>query len=82
MALNKENIKRWYRHGIWDREQVGEAVQCGELSEAEYTEIVGEAYESANFAKTILTEQEEISIDTALNVEYMVCLMEESLGLE
>lgn len=31
---------------------------------------------------TPLTEQEEISIDTALNVEYMVCLMEESLGLE
>lgn len=31
---------------------------------------------------TPLTEQEEISIDTALNVEYMVCLMEETLGLE
>lgn len=32
--------------------------------------------------ETSLTEQEEISIDTALNVEYMVCLMEETLGLE
>lgn len=30
----------------------------------------------------VLTEQEEIALDTALNVEYMVCLMEESLGLE
>lgn len=26
-----------------------------------------------------LTEQEQIAIDTALNVEYMVCLMEASL---
>lgn len=31
---------------------------------------------------TPLTEQEEIALDTALNVEYMVCLLEESLGLE
>lgn len=31
---------------------------------------------------TPLSEQEEIALDTALNVEYMVCLMEESLGLE
>lgn len=29
-----------------------------------------------------LTEQEEIALDTALNVEYMVCLIEENLGLE
>ncbi len=27
-----------------------------------------------------LTEQEQIAIDTALNVEYMVCLMEANLG--
>lgn len=27
-----------------------------------------------------LTEQEQLAVDTALNVEYMVCLMEESLG--
>lgn len=26
------------------------------------------------------TEQEQLAVDTALNVEYMVCLMEESLG--
>lgn len=60
MALNKENIKRWYRHGIWDREQVGEAVQCGELSEAEYEDIVGEAYEDEISAKTALAEIEEV----------------------
>lgn len=27
-----------------------------------------------------LTEQEQISIDTALNVEYMVCLLEANMG--
>lgn len=28
-----------------------------------------------------LSEQEQIAIDTALNVEYMVCLMETNMGL-
>lgn len=28
-----------------------------------------------------LTDQEQIAIDTALNVEYMVCLMEANMGL-
>lgn len=48
-----------------------------------WEEIPKEETEEAEVAEpTPLSEQEEIALDTALNVEYMVCLMEESLGLE
>ena len=44
MAIGKEKIAYWHRHGLWDREQVAEAVVNGEITEEEYAEITGEAY--------------------------------------
>lgn len=39
----KENIKAWYKFGLWTKEMVRNAVVKGKLTEDEYREIVGEA---------------------------------------
>lgn len=38
-----------------------------------------EAYEAEIEANLTLTEQEQLAIDTALNVEYIACMMEANL---
>lgn len=50
-------------------------------------DVLGKKYVDGRWEVTgtltgTLTEAAEIALDTALNVEYMVCLMEETLGLE
>lgn len=42
--IGKEKIANWYKKKLWDREQVAEAVACGELTTAEYEEVTGEAF--------------------------------------
>lgn len=42
--IGKEKIASWYKKKLWDKEQVAEAVQSGELTEEEYAEITGEGY--------------------------------------
>jgi hypothetical protein len=39
----KEEIKAWYKFGLWTKEMVRNAVVKGKLTEDEYREIVGEA---------------------------------------
>lgn len=38
----KENIKAWYKFGLWTKEMVRNAVVKGKITLAEYNEIVGE----------------------------------------
>ena len=42
--IGKEKIANWYKKGLWDKEQVAEAVGMGEITEADYAEITGESY--------------------------------------
>ena len=44
MQIGKEKIARYYKLKLWSKDQLKEAVACGEITEAEYQEIVGEAY--------------------------------------
>lgn len=41
----KEKIAKWYRHGLWTKAMVKNAVKKGVLTAEDYAEIVGEAYE-------------------------------------
>ena len=43
----KENIKAWYKFGLWTKEMVRNAVVKTVLTAAEYQEIVGEEYGEA-----------------------------------
>ena len=40
-----EKIKKWYESGMWAKKMVHNAVVKGKITEEEYTEITGEAYE-------------------------------------
>ena len=40
-----EKIKKWYESGMWTKKMVHNAVVKGKITEEEYTEITGEAYE-------------------------------------
>ena len=40
-----EKIKKWYESGMWTKNMVHNAVVKGKITEEEYTEITGEAYE-------------------------------------
>lgn len=40
-----EKIKKWYESGMWTKKMVRNAVIKGKITEEEYTEITGEAYE-------------------------------------
>lgn len=44
MQIGKEKIGRYYKLKLWSKDQLKEAVACGEITEAEYLEIVGETY--------------------------------------
>ena len=43
----KENIKAWYKFGLWTKEMVRNAVVKTALTAAEYQEITGEEYGEA-----------------------------------
>lgn len=73
-----EKARRYYdKEGGWTKEQLQNLVAKGKLTAEDFAELTGEEYEALP-----LSETTEAVLDTALNVEYMVCLMEESLGLE
>lgn len=38
-----ELVKRYYDRGLWSKERVAKAVECGWITPAEYKEIVGTA---------------------------------------
>ncbi len=38
-------IQKWYEAGFWTKTMVGNAVKKGKITEAEFEEITGEAYE-------------------------------------
>ena len=40
-----EKIKKWYESGMWTKKMVRNAVIKGKITEDEYTEITGEAFE-------------------------------------
>ena len=40
-----EKIKKWYESGMWTKKMVRNAVIKGKITEEEYIEITGEAYE-------------------------------------
>ena len=40
-----EKIKKWYESGMQTKKMVHNAVVKGKITEEEYTEITGEAYE-------------------------------------
>ena len=44
MSKDYALIKAWYDMGLWDEERVHNAVEKGKITEAEYTQITGEAY--------------------------------------
>ena len=56
--IGKEKIANWYKKGLWDKDQVAEAVACGELTTAEYEEIMGEAF----------PDEGEVSAEEALDI--------------
>ena len=60
--IGKEKIANWYKKGLWDREQVQEAVTFGELTTAEYEEITKEAFpdEGEVSAAEALAEIQEV----------------------
>lgn len=41
----KEKIAKWYRQGLWTKAMVKNAVKKGVLTDGDFTEIVGDAYE-------------------------------------
>ena len=41
-SKNFEKIKKWYEQGLWSEAQVQKAVKKGQITSAEYKEIVGE----------------------------------------
>lgn len=43
-SKNFEKIKKWYDQGLWTKEQVHKAVEKGQITPAEYQEIVEENY--------------------------------------
>lgn len=40
-----EKIKKYYSAGVWNKEMVKNAVKKGKITEDQYAEITGEAYE-------------------------------------
>ena len=40
-----EKIKKWYESGMWTKKQVRNAVIKGKITEDEFIEITGEAFE-------------------------------------
>lgn len=44
----KKNIAKWYKQGLWSREQVADAVIKGVITVADYEEITGEVYGGGN----------------------------------
>ena len=40
----KAKIAKWYKQGLWSKEQVANAVKKGVISEEDYREITGEVY--------------------------------------
>lgn len=73
MGIHFETLKNCYENGIWTKSQISDAVIKGWITAEEYVEITGEEYVPP------LSEQEQLAIDTALNVEYIACLMEANL---
>jgi hypothetical protein len=47
IMIGKEKIANWYKKGLWDKDQVAEAVLGGEIAEEDYAEITGEVYTGA-----------------------------------
>ncbi|MBQ5615449.1 MAG: XkdX family protein [Peptococcaceae bacterium] len=45
--MSKTIIQKWYKNGIYSKEDVAVFVQAGELTEADYEEITGEAYDNS-----------------------------------
>lgn len=43
--MNKEKIAFWYKHKLWNKSQVANAVKKGVITAADYEEITGEVYE-------------------------------------
>lgn len=43
----KNRIAKWYKQGLWSAEMVANAVKKNILTDEEYKEITGEAYEEA-----------------------------------
>lgn len=43
----KDNIKKWYKMGLWDAAKVRQAVAKGVITEEDFTEITGEVYKEA-----------------------------------
>lgn len=39
-----ETVKRYYDRGLWSESRVYKAVECGWITEIEYTEITGNPY--------------------------------------
>ncbi len=40
----KEKIAMWYKHKLWNKAQVANAVMKGVITAADYEEITGEVY--------------------------------------
>ena len=40
----KNKIAMWYKHGLWSKAQVANAVKKGVLTPEDYEEITGEVY--------------------------------------
>ena len=40
--MMKAKIEKWYKQGLWSKKMVRDAVTKGIITEADYTEIVGE----------------------------------------
>ena len=43
----KEKIAMWYKHGLWSKTQVANAVRKGVITAADYLDITGEMYTDA-----------------------------------
>ena len=41
----KDKITKWYKQGLWSKEQVTNAVKKGIITELDYYEIIGQFYE-------------------------------------
>jgi hypothetical protein len=44
LTLGFDKIKEYYDKGLWNKGQVWDAVSRNKITEAQYTEITGDAY--------------------------------------
>lgn len=47
VSIDKSKIMKWYRFGIWTKEQVANAVEKHAISAEDYEYITGEVYEGS-----------------------------------